>query len=1297
MEIVREVLNNARDHVFRRANCNRIDVALDEEGYITVTNNGDGIPAEQVDIRPDVGSTVVTVWKAEAAFGVFGGSSNYNDEEIRLTGGRFGQGVTVANALSLDFEVSSFDNIRGIVYSQRWQDNMRTVHPAQITKRKPAKNGKTTVRFLPDLAALGVPEAWRATFMRHPVVVGALRTMVWETAATMAASIRRSTTVTFNGVKNAIQTMPQLAKLFLGDQSDTRALIHDKFIQQEAEDDFVRLTYVLAPLSDEVGGGDKSNWVASLPRVVGYANSIRIDVGTHVESVLSPLVEQLREAASGEHPDGVKVKKADQPVLTAVTATKLQKHCFLLVNAVVNNVQFDSAAKKRLVNSLAPSSKSFIGYQYSPSTRILQRVLRSEMIAQVVRKVKLKEALLANSKVSRRMKESVTRVQGRVTVSGIKGLYDAHYAGMGEKHACRLWMVEGNSAGQFVMSGLQSLEHDGVFILTGKLQNLDKVSNDAHLLKNKIVQDVCTALGITYGTDYTDAKARRGVRYRHLMKASDQDADGQHIWALIMVLVCRIAPTLLKAWPDFFGGVLTPLLTVSSKSAAAREAVAAGHVARLCTKEGDFFSTVDYEAWVTQERPPLHQCEVQYIKGLGVMNQQMARKYMTEPQYRCVFTCKDDQDLQLLNIWMSDGKADVEYRKDQLRHSSAASDGEERGSIPYVQLQAEGRFPLPIPIRLFCDTELANFSRDNLVRSMPLLVDGLKSSERRVLFTLLDRGAEVEKLMRVSQAKGAVTEKTRHPHGEAALPLPAMGADFPGANTMTVFKTNGQYGSKLSKDSAAQDRYLEIAVNAKLAYSLYPKDDLKIVPRSVTEGALCEPEYMCPVVPMLLINETNGIGTGWNNQFLPLDPFQVVQTCKKLAAYLVENDSLDDTGDEEDESAACIPDDDDNNTECQGADATSSQQSVVHDRRDVFLRTLAEEVNALPYMIDMWGGVHLEKGKTVFFFPTYTVQDELASGDGFVHVHITELPPRVYVDTLKERLEDKDKGFGTDLVHFRLNHCDATVDIEVVLHPTERVKNWFSQSEEIRSPDGKKATTVHPQLLKDWRLVSRVNAHQRNALMLDGSVRSFESAWEIVKEFVSVRMDVYTRRLQFQVAVHEVELKRTRARLQFLKAWISGELDFKAHTQEENLQLMDAAGVYPPEQDVQPPVPPAEAKFRALLPPVTFLRQNRYNYILQGLGPLSQSTDQVEKLEKRVQALEQQLHELQAMQPAQLWMQELDSFEQNLQAYIQDKHARHNVDASGAPILMPAVETTAPKKRRQTRVLSTGRNKRMKT
>lgn len=185
----------------------------------------------------------------------------------------------------------------------------------------------------------------------------------------------------------------------------------------------------------------------------------------------------------------------------------------------------------------------------------------------------------------------------------------------------------------------------------------------------------------------------------------------------------------------------------------------------------------------------------------------------------------------------------------------------------------------------FIDRELIHFSAYDCARSIPSMVDGLKISLRKILYSAFKRRLTSE--IKVAQFSGYVSEHSAYHHGEASLngAIVNMAQNYVGSNNINLLEPLGQFGTRLQGgDDSASERYIFTQLNT-LTRTLFPEADDAILKYTDDDGTVVEPEYYVPILPFVLINGISGIGTGFSSSIPSFDPREIVRYLRGPTGY----------------------------------------------------------------------------------------------------------------------------------------------------------------------------------------------------------------------------------------------------------------------------------------------------------------------------------------------------------------------------------------------------------------------------
>lgn len=177
-------------------------------------------------------------------------------------------------------------------------------------------------------------------------------------------------------------------------------------------------------------------------------------------------------------------------------------------------------------------------------------------------------------------------------------------------------------------------------------------------------------------------------------------------------------------------------------------------------------------------------------------------------------------------------------------------------------------------VKTFIDDNLRPFSAHSNIRGIPFIGDGFKQSQRKAIWGLIARGENSPKdtVERIS-SRAASDTNYHHGVGSLAMTMVGLAQDFPGTNNINLLVPHGQFGSHLSREPGAA-RYIktELSPNFRM---LFKKEDDLILEHHYDNGVKLEPHFFIPILPTVLINGTEGMGTGHSTQILQYNPDQI--------------------------------------------------------------------------------------------------------------------------------------------------------------------------------------------------------------------------------------------------------------------------------------------------------------------------------------------------------------------------------------------------------------------------------------
>jgi DNA topoisomerase II len=502
---------------------------------------------------------------------------------------------------------------------------------------------------------------------------------------------------------------------------------------------------------------------------------------------------------------------------TKVKPSLVKDSLAVFIVSLIENPSFTSQTKETLT-----TKASAFGSSPKLSDDILKKVVSKLGIVEKILEAQASKDAKDNSKTD-------GKKQSRIT--GIPKLDDAVYAGTTKSSQCTLILTEGDSAKAMALSGLSQEQRKfyGVFPLKGKVLNV-KDTSDSKVEQTKEIAELKKIIGLVSGKKYTDTST---LRYGSVLIMTDQDYDGSHIRGLLINLFHELWHELI-AIPGFLTYMATPIVKASKGK-----------------EVKNFYSQYEYEQW--RKTDASRGYKIKYYKGLGTSTRDEAKEYFSHVNaVKFQYADKSDESIDLA---FNKQRADDRKVWLQAYDKSALIPAGDKLSYPD-----------------FINKDLIHFSYYNLERSIPNVMDGLKTSQRKILYAAFKRNLTSE--IRVAQFAGYVSEHTGYHHGEQSLneTIIGMAQDFVGANNIPWLVPQGQFGTRLQggKDSASP-RYIHTYLQPRVR-KLVPEADFRVLTYRDDDGTPVEPEWYAPVLPMLLVNGARGIGTGYSTYIPPCDP-----------------------------------------------------------------------------------------------------------------------------------------------------------------------------------------------------------------------------------------------------------------------------------------------------------------------------------------------------------------------------------------------------------------------------------------
>jgi DNA topoisomerase-2 len=779
-----------------------------------------------------------------------------------------------------------------------------------------------------------------------------------------------------------------------------------------------------------------------------------------VEYITNQIVRKLAELIK-------KKKKVD------VKPNTIKEQLMLFLRCDIENPSFSSQTKDELGTAVAN-----FGSSCKVSDEFIEKLAKLGVMDAACALTEVKD-----TKAAKKTDGAKTR-----TIRGIPKLVDANYAGSPDKSAqCTIILCEGDSAKAGIISGLSKEDRNyiGVYPMKGKLFNVHGESTK-RISENREIAEIKQILGLETGKTYTPADVAAKLRYGKVLFMTDQDLDGAHIQGLGINLFQTEWPSLAKI-PGFIGFMNTPILK-----------------ARRGAQEVLFYNDGEFNAWKKQfpgEVIPSGWA-TKYYKGLGTSTGKEFKEYFEHKKtVAFVHTGKESDD----HLDMAFNKKRADDRKEWLaNYSREAFLDTSKPEIPYEE---------------FVDRGLIHFSIYDNERSIPNLMDGLKISLRKILYAAFKKGG-LKTEIKVAQFSGYVSEHSGYHHGEASLnaAIVGMAQNFVGSNNINLFEPNGQFGTRLKGGSdSASERYIFTQLN-RLTRLIFRQEDDTVLSYINDDGQTVEPIYYAPAIPMILVNGSKGIGTGFSTDVMPHHPLQIIAYIRAM---------LKDCG------------------------SGTADRPVIEPYFKGFkgtIKNISSEAQQPKYII---------KGN-------YEIIADRK-------VRITELPIGTWTDDYKEFLEklmeapaaaaasggDKDKSSGAAvpvLKEYTDMSTDSVVDITVTFHPSYPHTPKDLQAAVVDADAG---TNKLEKLLGLFTTQSTTNMNLFDA---HEKLRKYATIYDIIEDYYTERLALYAKRKTAMLAQLGNELRVLTNRARYIQEVLDDKLELRRQTKEAIFAKMVAHG-----------------------------------------------------------------------------------------------------------------------------------------
>jgi len=485
--LVYEVVDNSIDEAVA-GYCDRIEVSINANDTITVTDNGRGIPVDmhKTEKKPAV-EVVMTTLHAGGKF---------DRRTYKVSGGLHGVGVSCVNALSEWLEVEIKRD--GKIYHQRYEKGKAV---SKLTVIGKTKSSGTKVTFKPDKSIFK-----QSTVFAYDILAKRLRELAFLNRGLIihlldsrGAKPKENVFQFKGGIKSFVEYL-----------NTSKEVLHKKIVYFEKERDEVALETAI-----QYNDSYTEN-------VFTFANNINTsEGGTHLSGFRSALTRAINQYAKGK-----KILKGD----ISIAGDDTREGLTAVISIKLPNPQFEGQTKTKLGNSEVE------GIVASATFEALSTFFEEN--PPIANKIVNKVVMASRAREAARKARELTRRKGALESGGLPG----KLADCSEKDAalCELYLVEGDSAGGSAKQG-RDRTFQAILPLKGKILNVEKARLNK-ILSNEEIRTIITALGTGVGEEFNLEK----LRYHKVIIMCDADVDGSHIRTLLLTLFYRQMQPLIE-------------------------------------------------------------------------------------------------------------------------------------------------------------------------------------------------------------------------------------------------------------------------------------------------------------------------------------------------------------------------------------------------------------------------------------------------------------------------------------------------------------------------------------------------------------------------------------------------------------------------------------------------------------------------------------------------------------------------------------------------------------------------------
>ena len=856
LKIIDEILVNALDHYVSYPNeVKEVRLSVDEKGYIEVYNDGPGIEISKKKNIQDK-----EMYSPQFIFAEFLTGTNFDDTQERVVGGQNGVGAKIAVVFSIIFTVETLDKVTNQLYKQNFLDTLLSISEPEIKSVPPNRKSYTKIRFLPNYSDFSIDIN---EFL--PTLKALLEVRMWQAAAYTPIKI------SYNGSVIPYKNFKTYCEMFSN--------VPVYYTKLQGPDGKMPWEVCFA-ISD-----GKS-------RDVSIVNGIFLPRGgTHINHLQNLLTKAIQ----------TKIDKIVKKIQVKFNKNNISNNMFLFMCGPIPSPTFSSQTKEALCNPI----EKFASYDFSTKDYnsiwtmmepVLMDILEKKQTGEVktrANRTKVDVAKYVEAKYCRDAKlcqycgliitegDSASGTVNTGLLSGASDKYTYDYYGIfstggvpinGLKQSVDLSVAIKQKKTTKEISELDDIDTD-------ENKEFDEMSNpeikfpdrkfpNERLKKNERLSSLMKVLGLDYNKKYelspVGDKEFKTLRYGFVIGMMDQDLDGFNIFGLIATFFMTYWPALIQR--GYLRRAITPIIraypkkkppaTKNSRSAKVSEEY----------RVYEFYSEKEASQWLeSKTEEQRNNFKLEYYKGLGTHDEQ--KKEITQ-----IFK-KFDKNIRIYHL-TPDSFKDLE-----IFYGNETNPRKKMLADPSILEHSEHN-NIPINEHFKIDTKL--YQRNNLLRKLSSMVDGLVDSRRKILMVARKNG---HNKIKVQGLAGMAVAEANYHHGEVSLEqtIIKMAQAYPMARNLPLLIPIGNFGSRSKgyKDSAAS-RYIYTHVNYRLVDKLFRKEDDYILKYDLDDGNRYEPKYYVPIIPYVLCENGEIPATGWKMVIHARNVFSILANTRAM-------------------------------------------------------------------------------------------------------------------------------------------------------------------------------------------------------------------------------------------------------------------------------------------------------------------------------------------------------------------------------------------------------------------------------